>query len=70
MRWQIVVGAVAVVVGIGLEILDVRGERSIGTAIAAIGIVIAAYAYVSERERRKLERQLAKKLDPETRKKS
>ena len=70
MKWQIA-GAVAVVVGIALEILDVDGEQSIGTLIAAIGIAVAAYAFVSERERRKLERQLdLKKPGPETRRKN
>ena len=70
MKWQIA-GAVAVLVGIALEILDVDGEQSMGTFIAAIGIAVAAYAFVSERERRQLERQLdLKKPGPETRRKN
>jgi CcmD family protein len=70
MRWQ-ALGGVAVVAGLVLEVLDVGGERGIGTALAAIGVVIFAYAFVTERERRKLERRLAaKKPDLDTHKKS
>jgi hypothetical protein len=68
MKLQII-GAIAVIAGIGLELLDVDGEQSLGTAIAAIGLVVAVYAIVTRREQQKLEKQLDARRDaPETRK--
>lgn len=64
------IGIIAIIVGIGLELLDVGGPRNIGTAIAAAGLVLTVYVIVTRRERLKLEQQFmaTKKAAQATRK--
>lgn len=46
------IGAIAIVVGIALELFLIGSEYSLGTAIAAIGIFVFVYAYFDKREKR------------------
>ena len=47
------IGAVAIVVGIALEVLRIGAEYSLGTLIAGAGIVAIVYAVMSAREKRR-----------------
>lgn len=64
------IGIVAIVIGLGLELFDISGPRNVGTAIAAVGLVLAVYVTVSQRERARLDQQITatKKAAQETHK--
>jgi hypothetical protein len=48
------IGAVAIVGGIGLEILQIGSSVSLGTLIAGAGIVAVVYAIMAKSDKRPL----------------
>jgi hypothetical protein len=47
-----IIGGAAVVIGLALEIFRIGSSISLGTSIAAVGIIVFVYAFFRKREQR------------------